>query len=451
MAKVWQKDGLGQMDPDVEKYCVGMDYILDGRLFYYELAASLAHAMMLKKIGILTPEEYRAIEKEIRLLYKNNGKTMTLEFSDEDIHSKLENLLTGSIGEAGKKLHTGRSRNDQVLTVMRLYEKDSLLDTALDYIGCLEEISLLARREGNKILPGYTHAKQAMLMNVKFWAASFIDAGFDNLRIIKSVFDLIDANPLGTGSSFGVPFALDRELTAEILGFSRIQENALAVHNSRGKFESFIIDALWSIMNDFSRIASDLLIYNMDELNYIKTSQSITTGSSIMPQKRNLDVMELVRARTSTMTAYSAEVKCITGGLLSGYNRDIQETKEPLMKSFNLVLDTIKAVKAVFKNISFDEEAVKRNLSKGILATDFAFNAVKEGMPFRDAYRFAAGKIDDIKITDKEIEESIEKRVSRGSPANVDLRGYKKGLESLKKYFSKTAENFRGKLSVLLE
>ena len=238
MAKVWQKEGLNGLNPDVEKYEVGADWIYDGRLFYYELSSSMAHSKMLGKIGVLSDKELEAIGKEIRNLYKKYGKNISLEIADEDIHSRLENLLISSIGETGKKLHTGRSRNDQVLTVMRLYEKDMLLDTARDYIECLSALDGLCVSEGDKILPGYTHTKQAMLMNVRFWASSFIDAGLDNLKMIKAVYDLVDSNPLGSGSGFGVPLALDREMTAGLLGFSRVQENAMAVQNARGKFES---------------------------------------------------------------------------------------------------------------------------------------------------------------------------------------------------------------------
>jgi len=451
MAKLWQKEGLKGMNPDVEKYEVGSDYIYDGRLFYYELSSSMAHSKMLEKIGILSGKESKAITDEIKSLYKKYGRNITLQIEDEDIHSKLENLLIGAIGEAGKKLHTGRSRNDQVLTVLRLYEKDMLLDTAVDYIDCLGEFALLSAKEGEKILPGYTHTKQAMLMNVKFWASSFIDTGLDNIKMIKDAYDLIDANPLGSGSGFGVPIPVDRDMTAEMLGFSRVQENAMAVQNSRGKFEAFIIDVLWAIMHDFSRMASDLLLFNMDELNYLLTDESVTTGSSIMPQKRNLDVLELVRARTFTMMSYSTAVKSISGGIVSGYNKDLQETKEPLIKAFDLILETIAAVKAVIKNICFDEKAVKARLSKGIAATDLVFELQKDGLAFRDAYRTAAGRIKEIEIDDSMIEKSIKNRVSRGSPGALNLKGYLKALENEKVYFVNTAKRFKDKLAGLVE
>lgn len=298
--KVWQKDGIG-LHPEIESYEVGKDYLYDGLLFKYELAASQAQAIMLNRIGILNKQEFNDVENEIKNLYKKYGNFIELTIEDEDIHSKLENILTGQIGETGKKIHTGRSRNDQVMVVMRLFEKESLFSVSLELTELMESLIGLAEKEGDKVLPGYTHTKQAMLINVKFWASAFIESSFDNLKVIKNVLNLIDSNPLGSGSGFGVPIPLDRELTASLLGFSRVQKNPMAVQNSRGKYEGMIIDALWNIMNDFSRMASDLLLYNMDELLYVKTNSIITTGSSIMPQKRNLDVMELLRARASVM------------------------------------------------------------------------------------------------------------------------------------------------------
>ena len=447
--KVWQKDGIG-LHPEIESYEVGKDYLYDGLLFKYELAASQAQAIMLNRIGILNKQEFNDVENEIKNLYKKYGNFIELTIEDEDIHSKLENILTGQIGETGKKIHTGRSRNDQVMVVMRLFEKESLFSVSLELTELMESLIGLAEKEGDKVLPGYTHTKQAMLINVKFWASAFIESSFDNLKVIKNVLNLIDSNPLGSGSGFGVPIPLDRELTASLLGFSRVQKNPMAVQNSRGKYEGMIIDALWNIMNDFSRMASDLLLYNMDELLYVKTNSIITTGSSIMPQKRNLDVMELLRARASVMLSYSNNVKSIINGLISGYNRDIQETKEPVFKAFELVLSSIKTVKVVLKNIEFDEAAIRKCLSGGIFATDIAFEAVGRGVPFRDAYKLAAENIDKIELNEETIKDSIKKRVSPGSPVTIDLEEYKTALREENTFFNKTLKTFQSKLYKLI-
>ena len=421
MAKVWSKGKNQSLDPDIERYEIGADKELDPALFKYELASSLAHAMMLEKIGVLNSKEFSGVRNEIRLLYKTKGDTILLEEGEEDIHSKLEALLTASLGETGKKIHTGRSRNDQVIVVTRLFEKERILKLGNAYGSLIDTVLRWIGREGKKILPGYTHTKQAMLMTAGFWAMSFVESGLDNLNTLENCLDLIDQNPLGSGSGFGVPLALDREMTTALLGFKRVQENAMYVQNSRGKFEIAIIDALWNIMHDFSRIAADMLTYNMDELLFIRTDAAITTGSSIMPQKRNLDVMELMRARTHRVAALSTELKSMVTGLHSGYNRDLQETKSPIFEAFDIVYTSVRALSVVFEHIAINEEAVKLRLSKGIFATDIAFRAVAEGMPFRDAYKKAAADMEKIVVNDTTIKESIDGRISPGAPATIDI------------------------------
>ncbi len=451
MAKVWQKTNE-KLDPVIEKFEVGLDYLYDSKLFKYEVASSVAHALQLERIGILTKEECQDIVNTLKALYKKFGDYLQLTQEDEDIHSKVEFLLTQELGEVGKKIHTGRSRNDQVITIVRLFEKEELLTTTLSYIELLDCFIKLAEKEGNKILPGYTHTKQAMLVNVLFWLSGFIELGLDNISNIKHIYELIDANPLGSGSGFGVPLELDRDYTAKLLGFSKVQLNPMAVQNSRGKYESLIVDFFWHIMNDFSRMAADLLMFNMDELMYVKTSDSITTGSSIMPQKKNFDVMELIRAKTNVIMSYSIGIKSIINGLISGYNRDTQEIKELLIKSFITVKDSINAMKVVVSNIEFDEEAVFEHLSKGIFATELAYQYVtKEGMSFRDAYREAAKKIETIPISEGLARESIKTRLSPGSPATINLKRYKSILEKERRFFSEQYKQFEEKLKALLE
>lgn len=451
MSKMWQKENTLKLHPMIERYEVGTDYLYDGKLFRYELASSHAHSIMLKSIGILTEAELSSINTEIKRLYQQFGDSIDFTVDDEDVHSKLENLLIQAIGDTGKKVHTGRSRNDQVMVVMRLYEREKLLETALEYCDFLDVVQRFIEREGRKILPGYTHTKQAMLMDVGMWAGAFLESGFDNLKIMRAVLDLLDSNPLGSGSGFGVPIALNRDMTASLLGFSRVQLNPMAVQNSRGKYESALIDSFWNIMNDFSRMAADMLTYNMDELLFLKTNAAITTGSSIMPQKRNLDVMELVRARANQMLSYSTIVKTVSSGVLSGYNRDIQETKEPVFKAFELISASINAVAVVFENIEFDEDAIKKSLSKGIFATDIAFEQVGNGVPFRDAYKYAAQQMEKIVINNELIEESLSKRVSPGSPRTLDYKTAAAQLQKEKQTLLALKTDLTGKLDALLK
>jgi len=448
MAKVWEKGGE-KLHPLVESYEVGQDYLLDGKLYFYEMAASLAHAAMLHRIHVLSDKEYTDIKTTIIKLFEQHGRTIPLSTSDEDIHSKLEHQLTEALGDVGKKLHTGRSRNDQVMVVLRLYEKDHLLSIAKKALNLLRVMADLGETHFRTILPGYTHTKQAMLMTVGFWMAGFIEMGMDNLSHLEFIYKLIDANPLGTGSGFGVPLPLDRSMTERLLGFGRTQYSPLAVQNSRGKTEAMIIDALWDWMHDGSRLAADLLTWNMDELLFIETSSAITTGSSLMPQKRNLDVMELVRARASVVQSYSMQVKSITTGLLSGYNRDMQETKEPLMRSFEIVSDTLEVLAIVLENIRFNTENITRALSRGIFATDLVFDAVKSGVPFRDAYRHAARHIDTLEVSEKTIQESLEKRVSPGSPLTYDYGALRGEIDRWEHFWAHEAEDFERTLQRL--
>ncbi|MFN4216145.1 MAG: argininosuccinate lyase [Brevinematales bacterium] len=448
MAKVWEKGGE-KLHPVIESYEVGQDYLLDGRLYFYEMAASLAHAAMLSSIGILSEKEYEDIRRAITHLFRSHGRTISLSVADEDVHSKLENQLTEILKDVGKKLHTGRSRNDQVMVVLRLYEKDQIIAVARRAVKLLRVMADLGKTHYSTILPGYTHTKQAMLMTVGFWMAGFIEMGMENLSHLESVYKLIDANPLGTGSGFGVPLPLDRDMTSRLLGFGRLQYSPLAVQNSRGKMEAMILDALWNWMHDGSRLAADLLTWNMDELLFIETSYAITTGSSLMPQKRNLDVMELVRARASVVQGYSHQVKSISTGLLSGYNRDMQETKEPLMRSFDIVQQTLEVLAIVLENIRFNEENIRRVLSRGIFATDLVFDAVKAGVPFRDAYRKAARDIETLQVNEDRIRETIEKRVSPGSPLTYDYEAIRGEIHRYELFWAKQEEDFHRKLEGL--
>jgi len=451
MSKVWEKKSENSLDPIIEKYEVGNDYILDGKLLKYELAASLAHARMLKSIGLLNNAEFNSLSRELKKIYNKYGEEIKLQISDEDIHSKIENMLIEKLGDTGKKLHTGRSRNDQILVVLRLYEKEQILIVISKYITLMQKWVEHIKKNGERIIPGYTHTKQAFLINVKSWLSAFIESGLDNVNFLGSVYELIDSNPLGSGSGFGIPLPLDREMTTRLLGFLKVQYNPVYVQNSRGKFEALIVDALWAIMNDFSRIASDLLLFNMDELLFVKTNSSITTGSSIMPQKRNFDVMELIRARSNVLLSYSFCIKTIVNGLISGYNRDLQETKEPLMKAFETLKDSISVLEVVFENIEWDEEAVKDKLSKGIFATDLAFNSVKAGKPFREAYREASLKMEEIVVDDEIIRNTLRKRVSPGSPDTINPALYANMLKKDKRNYEAKLNKLNRQLARLLK
>jgi len=384
--KLWEKGY--KLNKQIEKFTVGDDYILDKKLVKYDCIASIAHAKMLGKIGILEKEEVSKLVKELNNIIKldKKGKFKILK-EDEDCHTAIENHLTKKLGILGKKIHTARSRNDQVLTALRVYYKDELNEckkSCNDFINALEKFS---KKYGKIKLPGYTHTRKAMPSSVGLWANSFIDSMMDNLKLIDLTLELIDQSPLGTGAGYGVPLDIDRKYTAKLLGFAKVQENPIYAQNSRGKFEATMLHALTQVMFDLNKIASDLIIFSMPEFGYFELPKEFTTGSSIMPQKKNPDVLELLRAKYHFVVSYEFQVKSIAANLISGYNRDLQLTKEPTMKGLVMAKESISIMELIFENLKVNEKRCRDSLTEEVYATEKAHELVKKGVPFREAYR----------------------------------------------------------------
>ncbi|HOJ49476.1 MAG TPA: argininosuccinate lyase [Spirochaetota bacterium] len=419
MKKIWAKKGLS-LDPFIEKFTVGDDYIIDRYLVTYDIMGSIAHSRMLKKISILSDSEQYSIEKGLKEIYKSYKMgNFTIEYEDEDVHSKIERLLIEKIGESGEKLHTARSRNDQVLTDIRLYTKDNLLDIFSLIIEVVNEIEGFGLEFLNVPMPGYTHMQRAMPSSVGQWAFSFVEEFIDYLIIGQACYKLNDASPLGSGAGFGVSINIDREFTANELGFSRVQINPIACQNSRGKIEASVIDFINLVALVLNRIANDILIFTTSEFSFFEADTNITTGSSIMPQKKNLDVLELIRGRTSIIISNSIAVKSIITNLLSGYNRDLQEVKKILVISFEMIKDFLKAIKIVFSSIRPIEENIIKAFDKYIFATDYAYKKVVEGVPFRRAYREVGESLDNIPIMDPK--ENILSKNHLGATGNLGI------------------------------
>lgn len=381
------------LDKEVEEFTVGNERALDMQLVRYDCLASIAHAKMLGKMKILTKDEVAKLVKELNIIIKmwEAGK-FTISEEYEDVHTAIESELTKKLGQLGKKIHTGRSRNDQVLTALRLYYKDNLqccMDLAEHFIESAGEFS---SKYGNIALPGYTHTRKAMPSSIKLWSEAFIDSMHDNLTLLESAFVLVDQSPLGTAAGYGSPMKLDREFTAAELGFEKVQENPIYAQMSRGKFEATILHALSQIMFDINKIASDLILFSMPELGYFELPDSFTTGSSIMPQKKNPDILELMRAKYHVVVSYEMQVKSISANLPTGYNRDIQLTKWPVMDGFAVTEQTMKIASRLFKNLKVNKATCKKGLTEDVFATHRAYDLVKKGMPFRDAYKQVSKK-----------------------------------------------------------
>lgn len=391
--KLWSKGW--DLDGEIERYTVGDDPELDLALVPYDCTASMVHARVLEKAGVLDAEEVVRLVgalESIKASAESGGFVINRE--DEDCHTALENRLVAELGDLGKKIHTARSRNDQVLGAIRLYMKDRL-----DGVGALIDdlVVTMGRRieaEGEIRMPGYTHMRKAMPSSFSMWMGSFMESMEDNKVMLQAVHALIDQNPLGSGAGYGIPVIdIDREFSAKELGFAKVQINPLYVQNSRGKFEASVVSALVNVMADLNKLSSDLILFTMDEFKYFSLPKEICTGSSIMPQKLNPDVLEIMRARYHEVLANEFLIRTMTADLPSGYNRDLQRTKKPLMDSFGITESSLRIITHVTRKLVVNREACERACTDEVFATQRVYELVKQGMPFRDAYRQVAAEL----------------------------------------------------------
>ena len=386
MKRLWDKGE--ELDERILRYTAGEDHLLDGRLVDYDVRASIAHATMLNQQSLLSDDDLEEIVSGLEELAEEFAEDeWTIDLEDEDVHTALESRLTAKIGEAGQRIHLGRSRNDQVLAALRLYlldAADGLETLAEDVASALDE---LAQRETDTALPGYTHMQQAMPSSVPLWAGGFASEIRDDAAGIAASRRRLSKNPLGSAAGYGVPgLPIDRDATSEELGFECVHEPVTAVQLSRGKAEAGLVFELCLLMQDLGRLASDLLLFYMQEFAFISLPDSMTTGSSIMPQKRNPDVLELVRGATATLQASLSEIMNLPAKLGSGYQRDLQRIKAPLFRAIDLTEDSCEIMTHLIGGVSFIAENI--DLDESIYAAGRANRLVlEEGISFREAYR----------------------------------------------------------------
>ena len=389
MSRLWEK-GL-PLDERVLRYTAGEDHLLDARLVSYDVRGSIAHAEMLAATQLISDEDFAAIRDGLSSLLKSfEDGEWHISLEDEDAHTALESRLTASIGPAGGRLHLGRSRNDQVLTALRLYLRDAAGDLVTRVENLRSSLAGLAERQGDVEIPGYTHMQHAMPSTVALWCGGFDEAFADAAAGLQSTLRRINKNPLGSAAGYGTPgLPLDRDMTTAALEFASTQSPVTAVQLSRGKAESAMLFEITLLLQDISRMASDLLLFYTQEFAYVSLAAEVTTGSSIMPQKRNPDVLELLRASSATAQACLDESLMITAKLPSGYHRDLQRLKSPLFRSIDLAIDSVDIMAYLLEGLNFLPQNIK--LDEGIFATAEAYRLVREkGMPFRDAYRQVA-------------------------------------------------------------
>ena len=394
MTRLWDK-GIS-LDAQVLEYTAGDDHALDDRLVRYDILASIAHAEMLAEQQLLSAQDLVLIRDALKAIGEEHASGQwRVSLEDEDCQTAIENLLTARIGAAGGRLHAGRSRNDQVLAALRLYMRDAAETLRQGAVAVADALDALASRHGGQALPGYTHMQQAMPSSVPLWASGFAAELRDDAEGLHLTQRRIGKNPLGSAAGFGTPnLDISRESTRRRLGFAATQEPVTAVQLSRGKAEAQLLFEITLLTQDLGRLAADLLLFYTQEFAYVSLPAAFTTGSSIMPQKRNPDVFELMRGRSAVAQAALSEVLGITQKLTSGYHRDLQLIKPPLFRGIDSCLQTLEILPSALNGVSFRAENI--HLDPGIHAAAAANALVaKEGIPFREAYRQVAAKLKD--------------------------------------------------------
>jgi argininosuccinate lyase len=389
MKRLWDKGTA--LDERILKFTAGEDHRLDERLVAYDVRASIAHAQMLNAQGLLSSEDCESICGGLTSLGAQHAAgEWTIELEQEDAHSALEQRLRDLIGPAGGRVHLGRSRNDQVLVSLRLYMRDATKALADGVEDVAEQLDALSQRQPDLPLPGYTHMQPAMPSSVALWSQGFAAELRDDAKGLTATLRRSDSNPLGSAAGYGVPgLPLDREATRAALDFASTQTPVTAVQLSRGKAEASLIFELALLLGDLGRLASDLLLFYTQEFALVALPESMTTGSSIMPQKRNPDVFELVRSAQAVAMGSLTEALSITTKLSSGYQRDLQRLKAPLFRSIDLAGDTLEIMAHALKGVSFRAENI--TLSDELFAAERANElVVEEGIPFREAYQRVA-------------------------------------------------------------
>ncbi len=416
---LWQKPGV-QVDARIQAFLAGDDVVLDREFFLHDITASAAHAEGLQRIGILGIDELDGLKRELATLaddFQNGDFILDERF--EDGHSAIEARLTERLGDAGRKIHTGRSRNDQVLVATRLWLKEKLARL----MALSRDIARVAldRAEAEKSLPlpGYTHIQRAVVSSAGMWWAGWAEAFIDDAVRAADTLTLVDANPLGTAAGYGVNLPLDREHTTQALGFARVQVSPIYAQLSRGKFELAALEALGSATLDLRRLAWDLSLFTSAEFGFVALPAQYTTGSSIMPNKRNPDVVELMRATHASVAAARTEIEQLLS-LPSGYHRDLQASKGAILHGFGRGLAALELLPDLLANFEWREDRLRAAIDSGMYATDMAVEAAIAGVPFRDAYKAAAASADSAG-QGRTPEGSLAARTSPGAAADLRL------------------------------
>ncbi|MEN8805682.1 MAG: argininosuccinate lyase [Wenyingzhuangia sp.] len=390
--KLWDKGYA--TDKKIDLFTVGNDRELDLQLAKYDVLGNIAQSRMLNAIGTITNTELDQLMVELNLILKTIEEgTFTIEDSFEDVHSKVEWLLTEKLGDAGKKIHTARSRNDQVLLDVHLYSKDAILELK-DWAKKLFDLLInLADQYKNYLLPGYTHLQVAMPSSFGMWFSAYAESLIDDVYFLEAAYKVADQNPLGSAAGYGSSFPIDREMTTQELGFKNLKVNSVAAQMGRGKLEKSISFAMASLSATLSKMSMDICLYMSQNFGFITFPDELTTGSSIMPHKKNPDVFELIRGKCNKLQALPYELTLITNNLPSGYHRDLQLVKEGLIPSVSTLKSCLDMMVFSLENIIVTENIVEDEKYKYIFSVEEVNALVQNGTPFRDAYKIVGAKI----------------------------------------------------------
>jgi argininosuccinate lyase len=418
-----QKTLVGAIHPDVLRFTVGNDPVLDLDLVEWDCLGTAAHVTMLSRMRhdppVIRPAERAAVIRElVQVMEASRQGRFVITEADQDVHLAVERRLTETLGDLGRRIHTGRSRNDQVAVDIRLHAREHLL-------GVIEEAALLAEgllrfaKKHDRIpMVGRTHLQPAMPSSVGLWASGYAEALLDDLLMVEAAYAYNDRCPLGSAAGYGVPLPLDRKLTARLLGFGGAHHNVFYASNARGKLEAVILGALGQVMLTLSRLAEDLILFSMPEFGYFVLPPELCTGSSIMPQKYNPDLLELIRAKTARVLGEGSAACGILKAMPGGYNRDLQETKELYLNGMRTTRATLRIMALLAGALKVCPERLRRGFTAGVFATDRALELVAAGMPFRDAYQHVRAHLDELAEADPDA--AVAAKAHWGGTAGLD-------------------------------
>jgi len=387
--KLWQKDTpLGDGGKEVEIFTVGKDREMDMYLAAFDVFGSLAHIQMLESVGLLTKDELSQLQKELKSIYKQIEKgEFKLQDDVEDIHSQVELLLTQTLGDVGKKIHAARSRNDQVLVDIKMFLRNELEELVKTIQPFFELLQTQSEKYKDHLLPGYTHLQLAMPSSFGIWFGAYAESLVDDMITLKGAYDVVNKNPLGSAAGYGSSFPINRTLTTKLLGFDDLNYNVVYAQMGRGKAERIVAQSLANVADTLSKLSMDACLYLNQNFGFISFPSELTTGSSIMPHKKNPDVFELIRSHCNRIKALPNEIMMMTTNLPSGYHRDLQLLKEHLFPAFKTLKDCIEIAGLMLNNIEIKKDILADEKYKYLFSVEEVNKLVNAGMPFRDAYK----------------------------------------------------------------